>query len=416
VRKVVFLSVAVSLLLLASATAGVEVKPYGFILVNVGINDVVGTDIPVSAGIADTTTKTNFLITPRQTRFGLKMSSELEDWDLAGGIELDFWGLKGSGANGLAMQSAPRLRRAYLKMTRDNLTFLVGQEWSIFAPLSPASLAHVSIPGFSSCGNLWNRFPQIRFEHSHDIGENGSVLFQWAAIRPIGADAATATRTQGEAFGAGEYSGLPFFQGRASANFNSNVSIGLSGHYGQEDWAEAHSLVIIPFGPIGYHEDKTTTAAGAVDFKAKAGIFGLSGEWFMGSNLAMLFSNAHVYNEFDAATNTLKVKGVEATGGWGQLSVKPQNTNLIFNTGVGTEILKEEHVDSLITVSRSQLWKNLTFFANIMANPMSNVTVAFEYGYLKTTYKYWDAAATPAALAESDADNSNFNLAFKFDF
>lgn len=408
-RKAVFLSIAIALMLVVNASAGVDVKPYGFILVNVGINDVLGTDIPVSAGIADTTTRTNFLITPRQTRFGLKMSSELEDWEIGGQIELDFWGLKGSGANGLAMQSAPRLRRAYLKMMRENLTFLVGQEWSIFAPLSPASLAHVSIPGFSSCGNLWNRFPQIRFEHKHDVGENGSVLFQWAAIRPIGADAATATRTQGETFGAGEYSGMPFFQGRVSASFDNNVTIGFSGHYGQEDWDKAYPT-------LGYHEDKTTTAAGAVDFKAKAGIFGLSGEWFMGSNLRMLFSNAHVWTEFDAVSGKNKVKGVEANGGWGQISLKPQNTNLTFNTGVGTEILKEEHVDSLAAAGAAQLWKNLTFFANIMANPMSNVTVAFEYGYLKTTYKYWDAAATPAALAESDADNSNFNLAFKFDF
>jgi len=406
VRKAVFLSVAIALMLVMNASAGVDVKPYGFILVNVGINDVLGTDIPVSAGIADTTTRTSFLITPRQTRFGLKMSSELEDWDLAAGIELDFWGLKGSGANGLAMQSAPRLRRAYLKMMRENLTFLVGQEWSLFAPLSPTSLAHVSIPGFSSCGNLWNRFPQIRFEHSHDIGENGSVLFQWAAIRPIGADVATATRTQGEAFGAGEYSGMPFFEGRASASFNSNVTIGFSGHYGQEDWDKAY-----PTG--GFHTDKTTTTAGAVDFKAQAGTFGLSGEWFMGSNLRMLFSNAHVWNEWDAASGTNKVKGVEANGGWGQLSFKPQGTNLSFNTGAGTEILKEEHVDSLAAGGGAQLWKNLTFFANIMATPMSNVTIAFEYGYLKTTYKYLDATS---ALAESDADNSNFNLAFKFDF
>jgi hypothetical protein len=407
VRKIVYLSVAIFVLLLANATAGVEVKPYGFILVNVGINDVVGTDIPVSAGIADTTTRTNFLITPRQTRFGLKMSSELEDWDLAGVIELDFWGLKGSGANGLAMQSAPRLRRAFLKMTKDNLTFLVGQEWSIFAPLSPNSLAHVSIPGFSSCGNLWNRFPQIRFEHKHDVGENKSVLFQWALIRPIGADVAASPGSQGEAFGAGEYSAMPFFQGRVSANFNNNVSIGLSGHYGQEDWDKAYPT-------MNYHEDKTTTAAGAVDFEAKAGAFGLSGEWFTGSNLRMLFSNAHVRTEFDAASGKNKVKGVEANGGWGQLAFKPQGTNLSFNTGAGTEILKEEHVDSLAAGGAPQLWKNLTFFANIMTTPMSNVTIAFEYGYLKSTYKYWNATA--AALAESDADNSNFNLAFKFDF
>ena len=406
-RKAVFLSIAIALMLVVNASAGVDVKPYGFILVNVGINDVLGTDIPVKAGIADTTTKTNFLITPRQTRFGFKMSSEWEDWEIGGQIELDFWGLKGSGANGLAMQSAPRLRRAFFKMTRENMTFLVGQEWVFFAPLSPTSIAHVSIPEFSSCGNLWNRMPQIRFEHRHDLGENGSVLFQWALLRPLGADVATATRTQGEAFGAGEYSGLPFFQGRVSANFNSNVSIGFSSHYGQEDWDKAYPT-------MDFHEDKTTTAAAAVDFKAKAGIFGFSGEWFMGSNLRMLFSNAHVWTEFDAVSGKNKVKGVEANGGWGQISIKPQNTNFTFNTGVGTETLKEEHVDSLVTAWSPQLWKNMTYFANIMAKPMDNVTVAFEYGYLKTTYKYWDATA--AALAESDANNSNFNLAFKFDF
>lgn len=406
-RKVVFLSVAIALMLVVNASAGVDVKSYGFILVNVGINDVLGTDIPVKAGIADTTTRTNFLITPRQTRFGLKMSSEWEDWDLGGQIELDFWGLKGSGANGLAMQSAPRLRRAFFKMTRENMTFLVGQEWVFFAPLSPTSIAHVSIPEFSSCGNLWNRMPQIRFEHRHDLGENGSVLFQWALVRPLGADVATATRTQGEAFGAGEYSGLPFFQGRVSASFDNNVTIGFSGHYGQEDWDKAYPT-------LGYHEDKTTTAAGAVDLKATAGIFGFSGEWFMGSNLRMLFSNAHVWAEWVAADTAYKVKGVEANGGWGQISIKPQNTNFTFNAGVGTEILKEEHVDSLVTAWSPQLWKNLTFFANIMAKPMDNLTIAFEYGYLQTTYKYWDATA--AALAESDASNNNFNLAFKFSF
>jgi hypothetical protein len=406
-RKVVFLSITVFLLFLVNAGAGVDVKPYGFVLMNTGINDVLGTDIPVKAEAGDTCSCTNFLITARQTRFGLKMSSDWEDWDLAGGIELDFWGLKGSGANGLAMQSAPRLRRAFFKMTRDNLTFLVGQEWSLFAPLSPASLAHVSIPAFSSCGNLWNRFPQIRFEHRHDLGESGSALFQWAAIRPIGADVATATGTQGEAFGAGEYSGMPFFQGRASASFNGDVTIGFSGHYGQEDWNKAY-----PNG--NFHTDKTTTAAAALDFSAEAGTFGLSGEWFMGSNLRMLFSNAHVWNEWDAASGASKVKEVEANGGWGQLSFKPSGTNFSFNTGAGTEILKEEQVDSLAAGGGAQLWKNLTFFANIMATPMSDVTVAFEYGYLKTTYKYWDALA--ATFADTDADNSNFNLAFKYDF
>lgn len=406
-RKTVFLSIAIALMLVVNASAGVDVKPYGFILVNVQVNDVLGTDIPVKAGAADTTTRTNFLITPRQTRFGLKMSSEWEDWDLGGQIELDFWGLKGSGANGLAMQSAPRLRRAFFKMTRENMTFLVGQEWVFFAPLSPTSIAHVSIPEFSSCGNLWNRMPQIRFEHRHDLGENGSVLFQWALLRPLGADVATATRTQGEAFGAGEYNGLPFFQGRVSASFDNNVTIGFSGHYGREDWDKAYPT-------MDFHEDKTTTAAAAVDFKAKAGVLGFSGEGFTGSNLKMLFSNAHVWAELDAVSGKNKVKGVDVTGGWGQVSFKPQGTKLTFNSGVGTEILKEEHVDSLATAGGTPLWKNMTFFANIMAKPMGNVTFAFEYCYLKTTYKYWDATA--GALAESDADNSGFNLAFKFDF
>lgn len=218
-KKVICLTITVLLTLFAFAYVigpspvwaeekVLEIKPYGFILVNAQYNDKIPTDIPVKTALTDTVS--NFLITARQTRFGFKMTYEAT-WKIAGQIELDFWGLKGSGSNGAAMQSAPRLRLANFKITKENVTFLFGQDWTIFAPLNPTSWAHVSIPEFSSSGNLWNRFPQIRGEYKAKIGENNSLLLQGALLRPLGADVTPAV-TQAEQMGAGELAGLPLFK------------------------------------------------------------------------------------------------------------------------------------------------------------------------------------------------------------
>lgn len=383
----------------------VEINPYGFILLNAQYNDKVATDIPVKAALTDTVS--NFLITARQTRFGFKMTYEAT-WKIAGQIELDFWGLKGSGANGSAMQSAPRLRLANFKITKDKITFVFGQDWTIFAPLSPTSWAHVSIPEFSSSGNLWNRFPQIRGEYKAKLGENNSLLLQGALLRPLGADV-TPAATQAEQMGAGELSGLPFVQARAAVGIGKNATIGVSAHFGQEDFSKARN------DTTNLTDDKTTSMAVAGDVKAKADIVSFGAEGYWGKNLPMLFSNAYVKST--KAGNKWKIEGVETMGSWGEVSIAPKNTKVTFNVGGGLEQLKEKDVDSLITDEffciAKPLWKNMTIFANVIWTPIEKVTFALEFNNITTTYKFTNEEGK---IADKDAKNNCINLAFKFDF
>ena len=96
---------------IAVATNGdLTFKPYGFVLSNLQYNNNVKADIPTVVALTDTTK--NVLLTARQTRIGFNLGMEESGWKLTGKAELDFWGLRGSGRNGAAVQAAPRLRRA----------------------------------------------------------------------------------------------------------------------------------------------------------------------------------------------------------------------------------------------------------------------------------------------------------------
>ena len=55
----------------------------------------------------------------------------------------------------------------------------VGQDWSIFAPLNPASLAMVA--EFNGSGNPWIRLPQIRVEAKKTLNPANRLLYQIAA-------------------------------------------------------------------------------------------------------------------------------------------------------------------------------------------------------------------------------------------
>lgn len=408
--KKVLLFAAIAFIVFAASTyaAEVEVKPYGFILVNANYNDAIKADIPVKTALSDTVS--SFLITPRQTRFGFKLNYEAS-WKVAGVFEMDFFGLKGSGANGGVTQSAPRLRLANFKLTKNDFSLLFGQDWTIFAPLSPSSMMHVAIPEFSSSGNLWNRFPQIRLEYKAKLDDKNSLLLQGALLRPFGADV-TPTVNQTDEFGAGELANLPFVQGRVAANFGTSATIGASFHFGQEDFFTFwNGRRIIAPDTFIIDDSKTSTMAVAGDLKLKVNILTLSGEAFWGKNLTMLFSNSFARSELTGSK--YKVEGVGAMGGWGELMIKPANSKFSFGGGIGFENLKEEDVDSLFTdklfKSSSPLWKNMTIFATVMYAPFDKVSFGLEFNNIKTTYK-------TSTTVEKDADNNSISFACKFDF
>lgn len=380
----------------------VQVTPYGFVLFNAGMNDHIATDIPVKASLADSgDSRASTLLTARQTRFGLRLKSEAEGWLLGGVVELDFWGQKGSFNNGASMQSAPRLRLANFTMKKDKVQLLFGQEWTVFAPLSPNSLVHVSIPSFSSSGNLWNRLPQARLEYTSALDTLSKVLIQVAAVRPIAADATN--DSQAEVLGAGEYNGLPFAQARLAYLRGKSLAIGVSMHAGQTDWNKAY-----PMG--GYSDDKTSTWGAAGDLKIVAGQVTVMAEAFMGSNLGMMFSNAGT-RVVAAETAALKVEGLDVMGGWGELTFKPSNSKVSFNGGAGIEILDEDQIDEMANAAGA-LSQNLTVFGNLQFDPVPKVSFAVEVGYIQTTYKY----LAGGKLEEGDGTNLNGAVSARMSF
>jgi hypothetical protein len=295
------------------------------------------------------------------------------------------------------MQSAPRLRLANFTMKKGKVQLLFGQDWTVFAPLSPNSLVHVSIPSFSSSGNLWNRLPQARLDYTATVDTLSKVIIQVAAVRPIAADATS--DSQAELLGAGEYNGLPFAQARIAFSRGKSVTVGASVHAGQSDWKKAY--------PAGnYTDDKTATWGAAADAKISAGQIAFAGEGFMGSNLGMMFSNATTRTTKQELLGApLKVENVDVKGGWGELTFKPSGSKFSFNGGAGIEILDEDQTDSM-AVAAPQLSKNLTIFGNVQVDPLPKVTMALEVGYIKSTYKYLVAGKI------EENDGTNLNAAF----
>ena len=393
-RKAVFCLLLAGLVIPATLFGAVQVKPYGFVLLNASYNTDAVTDIPVVAPMEDTG-EGNFVITPRQTRFGLKMTSDAK-YTPSGGIEVDFWGLRGSGSNGGPTQSAPRLRRAFLELHFDSFNLLVGQEWIVFAPLSPTTIMHVSLPGLMASGNLWARLPQIRgtFQPSDE------VKLQLALTRPLGADATMTPVAQGDVFGAGERSEMPWVQGRIGYSMKGETSLclGVSGHFGMED-----------FGQDPQGDDITATSyAVAGDVRLKTGPVTVSGEGFYGQNLKTLFSTATFARVTDLSGALTDINEIQTMGGWGEVKFAA-TPELNLAACAGIEAVDDEYLaDGMIK-------QNLTVLGNAVYTLTDGVKVGVELGYINTE-RIQDDPATTAKETDDGGSNVNGNLSFMFSF
>jgi len=327
-----------------NAAAQPEVKFSGFILLNAQYNDGHPAN-PEIVTAAKSGERGNFLLTPRQSRFVVSISSKEVRWSPSAKIEMDFWGLhSGAGAGGVT-QTSPRLRLAYFQIQpRANVNLIFGQSWILFAPLNPTSLAHQSIPANTTAGNLWARLPMLRLDVKAKKFEIGLAL-----NRPHGGDLSGATG-QSDLLGAGEMSGLPFVQSRIAATFGKST-IGVSGHYGKLDFR--------------------TNGTGRVNSQAVAGDIALNfgkvsvmGEYFTAKNVGMLFSN------IKASVANGNVNSLAGQGGWGQICLHA-SSQIALNIGAGTE--EPENGTA-----------NTQLFGNLMFIPEQPLVFALEAGQTKT--------------------------------
>ena len=372
---------------------GQHLNVYGTLLFNAFFNDQAtnNIDIPLFATPKAPGPTENFGATARQTRLGVNYSGEKAGGaDLSAKLEVDFLGGKAGFTNGISMDLV-RLRLAYFRMDWTHFSLEAGQDWTIFAPLNPTSLAEFAIPSLSASGNLWIRTPQLRVEWKNHLG-GGNVLWQWALLDPdIGDNAAAYSVARVPK--AGELGRLPAVETRFAYSApvqDRTATVGFSAH-----WNSAKNTGTIGTVPVALNFESWGVAA---DFNLPVSKrITLTGEAYGGHALGIFSGDI---SQTLAPVGEAGDRGIGSRGGWMQaqinLSKKWQS-----NTAYGID---SPDLHNLIAGSRA---KNQSYMSNIMYFLSPHVTFSMEWRRFLTNYRN-------QVLLNNIGDQYNFAAAFTF--
>jgi hypothetical protein len=356
-----------------SPAPAVKVVPYGIVYFN-GFHNSAGSnnqDVPLwaAAGTGDTSA------TARQSRFGLRVSApSVFGARLAAALEADFYGgfpAIGTGEN--FGQLRLRLANARLDWTKTSL--VLGQDWMVFAPQNPTSLACAAIPLFAASGNPWARLPQARLERRF-----GSGVFQAAALAPQSGDFSSSFLAQPNS---GALSELPYLQSRLAYSSKSLFGsgkpggVGVSGHYGQ-------SLVT----PTGGTAKELDSSGGALDWNLPLGRHVvLMGEAFVGKNLggfqAAVFQGINL-DAVAAPGVAASPEAIATKGGWAQLGVSPAAGALTLLVGYGLDDPEDE--DLVSATARNWRTRNQVVALGVTYRASAQLSLGVEYRFLETEF------------------------------
>ncbi len=352
---------------------GQHLNLYGTILFNAFLNDqrTNNADIPLFASPKASGPTENFGATARQSRLGLSYTgAKVGGATISSKVELDFLGGEPAFTNGINMDLV-RVRLAYGRMDWTHFALEAGQDWVIFAPLNPTSLAEFAIPSMSASGNLWIRTPQVRAEWKDTLGR-GNFLWQWAALDPNIGDNPAAYSVARQPL-AGELGGLPAVETRFAYSLPASdrtATVGFSAH-----WNTAKNTGTVGSVPVALNFESWGVAA---DFNIPvAKRIVLTGEAFGGHALG-IFSG-------DISQTLTPIgepgdRGIGSRGGWMQLQFN-LSKKWQSNTSYGID---SPDLHNLITGSRA---KNQTYMSNIMYFISPNVTFSLEWRRFLTNYQ-----------------------------
>ncbi len=354
----------------AAEPAGVKVTPYGSLYFN-GFHNADGVnneDVPLWAvgGAGDTSA------TARQSRFGFRIGTPAAlGAQVSTVVEADFFG--GFPAIGIGENFGQvRLRLAYARLDWAKTALVLGQDWMVFAPVNPTSLACAAIPLFAASGNPWARIPQMRLERRF-----GSVLTQAAVLAPQSGDFNSAFLAQPNS---GALSQTPYFQGRVALTSKSwlgsgkSGAIGVSGHYGQSR--------VTPTGGTAKDID---SAAGALDVSVPFGRHvTLLGEAFLGTNLAGFQGGVFQGLNPDAVSPGAPSgpDGIATKGGWAQIAFTPGTSKIGLSASIGVDDPDDEDLAS--ATKRNWRLRNQVLALGVSYRCSAQLSLGLEYRFLKT--------------------------------
>ena len=298
-----------------------------------------------------------FSMTARQSRLGLFIDGpKVEGWDVRGRIEADFY--NGVNAEVDETRTTPRLRLAYIEISKPETLIRVGEDWDVAAPLNPDTINY-GILNYG--GNLGYRRVQARL--TQRIALDAEKKYLWIVEGSI-------NRPQGEGGGTDEGvdSGLPLLEGRTALRFpgwtKQPIEVGLSGSWSKEEYDSATVNAVHSFASWSANADWSVPLTEQWSWK---------GEFFTGRNLDQLMGG------INQGVNGALWRGIRDTGGWTQLSFSPTD-KWTFNGGIGIDNPCD---GDLSATMRSY---NHIIYANVIYKISKQLQVGLEVSDLKTDY------------------------------
>lgn len=359
--------------------------PYGTIYFNAfgnsgGTNNA---DVPLFAtpgGLG------NVSASVRQTRLGLRVEgAKIGNARVTAIVEADFFG--GFPTIGIGENfGVVRLRLANTRLDWEKTSVTVGQDWMVFAPVNPISIAAAAIPQLAGAGNAWARLPQIKIERKL----NANFTWSGAILAPQTGDYPTASNfflqpTSGAA------SRVPFFQSRiafADKNFigtKKSGSVGLSAHYGRSSVFVGAANVKNDVDSIGVALDWNFPFSSQIS---------LAGEAFFGRNLggfqAGVFQSLNPDFAFRQNNNLISggVRSISTRGGWTQLGFTPNIWQNRFSV-LGSVGLDDPRDEDLVSLTRRDFrTRNLAYTFNLIYKFTPQFQIGTEFRSLRTNYFY----------------------------
>lgn len=377
-----------------------ELKPYGFIKGDMvyatnAVTSFGGYNLGAPQLARYNQSDTSALgFTAQHTRFGLK-GSVGDKTKVGGTIELDFF------AGQFDANVKPRIRLAYMSISKGNFEARFGQQWDIFSP-NNANTNNTN-------GNLWFsgnkgfRRPQIQLIYKV-TNDNFAPQIQFSFGETTREDYITST-----AIGSDNRSGIPIVQGRLSAKIKKKYEIGAYGAY-----ASYSDFKLLNVTPTLYYN---TTGFG-IDFNLNFHkYFALNGEFNSGTNLnnANLFSigGNHAWKlgttSLDSLNQVFTGVDIKNTGYWFNATSKISDKfNVVIGYGSDNNGTAEEFLSVGSVEGNTVIYGDLIFLIK------HGFSIVLEVQNIKTTYV--TKVENKVVTARKDFGANVINLSAKVNF
>lgn len=328
-----------------------------------------------------------FNMTANESRLGFILKGPKDgNVQTSGQVEFDFFGSYAE-----ENKAKIQMRHAYIQLDwpAESLSLLAGQTWDVISPLNPTTLNYTVM---WDVGNIGYRRPQIRLTKDCLLSGDTSLKFQGAITRTIGRDVVGAGATSET----GEDAGHPTVQGRVAMTFPwlpaGATTIGVSGHFGQEEYDTTAS---------GRNEDFDSWSLNVDLLQPINKWMTLKAEMFRGENLNTYFGGigqgVRAVKDANGVTTGYDNE-IASKGGWCALALGPWD-QWSFNVGIGIDDVDADDVNA------GDRTLNRAVFANAIYAVNKNADVGVELSQWRTDYR-----------GAGDADDVRVQASLKYKF